>query len=208
MPKPRTIFYIDGFNFYYGSVRQTPYKWLNLEELCLKLRPDDDLRSVKYFTSRVGGSAGKRQAAFLKALSTCRRVEIIYGQFKTKKITCRHPSCTFNGSRVFSGTEEKRTDVNIAISMVDDAYRETCDHIVLVSGDSDLVPAIQLVLRRFPRLKVFVYVPGRRGVVRRADQLRQAAGNAVDVPANLVASCQFPDTILSGSTEIAKPDTW
>ena len=31
MPGPphRTSVYIDGFNFYYGEVRGTPWKWLN-----------------------------------------------------------------------------------------------------------------------------------------------------------------------------------
>jgi hypothetical protein len=26
----RTSIYIDGFNLYYGAVKDTPYKWLNL----------------------------------------------------------------------------------------------------------------------------------------------------------------------------------
>lgn len=31
MQKPpyRTIVYIDGFNFYYGEIRGTPWKWLD-----------------------------------------------------------------------------------------------------------------------------------------------------------------------------------
>ena len=33
---------------------------------------------------------------------------------------------------------EKRTDVNIGIHMVDDAYQQRCDHEIVVSGDSDL----------------------------------------------------------------------
>jgi hypothetical protein len=37
--RPRTIVYIDGFNFYYGSVyygsvKGTPYKWLDFR-LCV-----------------------------------------------------------------------------------------------------------------------------------------------------------------------------
>jgi len=28
----RTVIYIDGFNLYYGALRGTPYKWLDIEK--------------------------------------------------------------------------------------------------------------------------------------------------------------------------------
>jgi hypothetical protein len=34
--KLRTTVYIDGFNFYHGQLKNTPFKWLNLEELFKK----------------------------------------------------------------------------------------------------------------------------------------------------------------------------
>ena len=40
-------------------------------------------------------------------------------------------------SRFFDVYEEKRTDVNIAVYMLDDAYQDACDNFVLVSGNSD-----------------------------------------------------------------------
>ena len=36
---PSTHVYIDGFNLYYGALKGTPYKWLDLEALCRKLMP-------------------------------------------------------------------------------------------------------------------------------------------------------------------------
>ena len=30
----KTNIYIDGFNLYYGCVKDTPYKWLDLAKLC------------------------------------------------------------------------------------------------------------------------------------------------------------------------------
>ena len=33
----RTIVYVDGFNFYYGEVRGTPWKWLDLAALFQKV---------------------------------------------------------------------------------------------------------------------------------------------------------------------------
>ena len=47
--------------------------------------------------------------------------------------------------------EEKRTDVNIAVFMLDDAYRDMCDQFVIFSSDSDLVPAVNMVRLRFPK---------------------------------------------------------
>lgn len=51
--RPRTIAYIDGFNFYYGAVKGTQYKWLNFEALCQRLLPRDHIVKIRYFTARV-----------------------------------------------------------------------------------------------------------------------------------------------------------
>lgn len=45
----RTNVYIDGFNLFYGALKGSPYKWLNLEALCQRLLTvlitnDSDLR--------------------------------------------------------------------------------------------------------------------------------------------------------------------
>jgi hypothetical protein len=50
----RTIVYVDGFNFYYGQLRGTPWKWLDLVRLFeMVLGPQNDLVKVKYFTAKV-----------------------------------------------------------------------------------------------------------------------------------------------------------
>lgn len=49
----QTNVYIDGFNLYYGAVRNTPYKWLNPELLARALLPDASINRVKYFTAPV-----------------------------------------------------------------------------------------------------------------------------------------------------------
>ena len=71
----RTHVYVDGFNLYYGCVRGTPYKWLDIAELFRRLLPPNDLRAIKYFTARVQARPGEadkptRQDAYLRALST------------------------------------------------------------------------------------------------------------------------------------------
>ena len=68
---PRTIVYVDGFNFYYGVLKNTRYKWLDLERFFTLLRPHDDIQAIKYFTALVEAGAHRvRQETFLKALET------------------------------------------------------------------------------------------------------------------------------------------
>ncbi|SMC57054.1 hypothetical protein [Polynucleobacter kasalickyi] len=52
--KLRTIVYIDGFNFYYGQLKDSPYKWLDLVKLFKTILGDENnLIKVKYITARV-----------------------------------------------------------------------------------------------------------------------------------------------------------
>lgn len=49
----KTNVYIDGFNFYYGAVKGTAYKWLDFAALCRTLFPRNDLHRIRYFTAMV-----------------------------------------------------------------------------------------------------------------------------------------------------------
>ena len=208
--KPRTIVYIDGLNFYYGAVKDTPYKWLNLQQFFQRLRPDDDIVSIKYFTSWVAGPAQRRQAPFIRALSTLPLVKVVLGKFKSKSVKCSHPKCTYQGDRIFESLEEKRTDVNIAVAMLDDAYQDASDRVVLVSGDSDLVPAVQQIKARFPGKQIVVYGPVRHAAdERRADELRRAANTGRKLPTALLEHCQLPSELTDRNGYlIKKPSTW
>ena len=72
--KQRTIVYVDGFNLYYGSLKKSPYKWLDLQTLFEKLLGNyNTIIEIKYFTARVSAREGdpgapNRQNAYLKAL--------------------------------------------------------------------------------------------------------------------------------------------
>ena len=209
-PKPRVIVYIDGFNLYYGAIRGTPsLKWLDLERFCRYLRPHDDLRLVRYFSALVDGNAKANQEAYLQALATTPLVEITLGKFKKKTVKCGVTSCTWAGNKLYGTQEEKRTDVNIAIFMLDDAYQDLCDHFILVSGDSDLVPALNMVRLRFPTKKITVYVPSRSPARGAAVEIRTAAHVNRTLPLNLLPKSQFPNRIAGGAGKfITRPARW
>jgi len=205
----RSIVYIDGFNLYYGAVRGTPFKWLDLQRYFLLLRPDDDIQKIRYFTAFVDGPTKANQETYLKALETLSLVETILGKFKAKRVRCGVPKCSFEGDRLFPTREEKRTDVNIAIHILDDAYQNCCDHFIVVSGDSDLVPAIEKVKERFPGKRVTIYVPSRNPVRGAAVELRSAADRHRTLPLALLARAQFPTAIPDGYGGILrKPNSW
>ena len=169
---PRSIVYIDGFNLFFGALKGTRHRWLDLESFFRRLRPDDDIRRIRYFSALVTGTKqdpdkGERQEAYLDALSTTPLVDVHLGRFKTTWIKCRVPDCGFEGERMFPKPKEKRTDVSIALHMLDDALSDRTDRLVVVSGDSDLVPAIDLVKHRRPEKEVIVYVPSERPYPRR-----------------------------------------
>ncbi len=85
----RVAVYIDGFNLYYGVLRHSNYKWLDLQkfaESLLEPEQDEQLEILKYFTARVDGTANRRQEIYFRALRhSCPKIEIIEGYYlKTK----------------------------------------------------------------------------------------------------------------------------
>jgi len=211
----RSIVYIDGFNVYYGLLRGGKYKgckWLNLEKLFTRLRPLDDLQRVKYFTAFWPDASGDRHKLYVQALASCPLVEVILGRFKNKWFKCgveRHLCALSGDQRGYRGWEEKETDVNIALHMLDDAYRSACDTMVLVSGDSNLIPALHLVRSRSPGTKIVLYVPGPHDRFRLASELRAVADDARSLPAGLLPACQFTNRVsLSGGASVEKPLSW
>lgn len=60
----RVIVYIDGFNLYFG-MREAGFdhcRWLNLKKLIENLlQPNQELKEIKYFTSRVSNNPDKQK---------------------------------------------------------------------------------------------------------------------------------------------------
>ncbi len=209
MPNDRSLVYVDGFNLYYGMVRGTPWKWLDLQRYFELVRPHDEIQEIQYFTSEVRGKARERQAAYLSALRTLPSVTVHLGRFKEKTLTCRVLDCEFAGSRRFRGLEEKETDVALGITLLDDAYRDRADRFIIVSGDSDLVPALRLVRDRFPNKELLVYIPARRRTSRAiATETRRIAHRATTLPSEPLRRAQLPPVIRTGTGVIEKPASW
>lgn len=201
--------YIDGFNFYYGAVRRTPYKWLDFSALCKRLFPSDEVVKIKYFTARISATpndpdAPTRQDVFLKALAIhCQNLEIIEGYFLTSPATFpSNPSGKL--VRVFK-TEEKGSDVNLAVHLLNDAWKREFESALVISNDSDLAEAIQLV-KTETGLPVGVLNPRLGRKAKMAHHLNRVASYRKRLTVSGMSSCQLPNPIPG--TNLFKPSSW
>lgn len=145
---------------------------------------------------------------YLSALATLPKIEIVFGKFKLKTISCGVKACDFSGEKLFKMPEEKRTDVQIALRIARDCWENACDHFIIV-GDSDLVPAVNLVKEIAPEKQVIVYIPSRNPLRAAAVELRAAADKARILPNVLIRKSQFQAKFPDGfGGFICKPSNW
>jgi uncharacterized LabA/DUF88 family protein len=158
--KERVVAYVDGFNLYFGmrDAAMDNCRWLNVKKLVTSLlKPNQELVEVKYFTSRVSNNPDKqkRQSTYIDALSSV-NIQIVYGNYQDCSQECRR--C----GNVWRSAKEKMTDVNIATTMIVDAYKDVYDMAMLISGDSDLTPPISEIHKLFLNKRVFIAFPPKR----------------------------------------------
>lgn len=144
--------YVDGLNLYYGALKGTPYKWLDLGRLCKFLLPRDEIARINYYTAMVVAhpddrDAPTRQGFYLRALRTIPNLSIYYGHFLTQARYLPLASPLPGGPtkvRVLKD-EEKGSDVNLATHLVRDGFRGAFEVAVVISNDSDLLEPIRVV---------------------------------------------------------------
>jgi NYN domain len=222
--KPRTVVYVDALNFYYRYLKDTAYKWLNLEELFGAILPNNDVIEIKYFTSHVSSHvdplAPARQKIYLDALSTFEKVKIITGFFITSHKFMKIAESN-NGSFEFRPEnheckiipppllvkvikcEEKESDVNLASHILSDGFRGRFDVAVLVSTDTDFSEPLRIIKEEL-RLKVGLICSKRA----RCASLKQHAHFVKHIRPDHLKAAQLPNPILIGSKQLRKPSTW
>lgn len=193
----RCTIYIDAFNWYYGIFIHRPeWKWLNIQSLFEALRPDDDVIWIGFFTAivhphRRQSEKRDRQKRYLSALKGQPKVEIILGKYQERTVTCQAGDCVRRLE--YQVGEEKKTDVNIAVRLMDDALCQRTDSMVIVSGDSDLEPAVEWVRKNHPGIKVSVYVPT---LPESANQRRNDSYQRLQVACRLLPLADLPRHVL------------
>ena len=231
----RTVGYIDGYNLYYGRLRGTSYKWLDLVALfqhILKVQdPEGTLDAVRFFTApALARFASHGQASMIAQQSYHRALEarhrdrfsITLGTHSYDNSGTKLP--TFVPGQPFDKhvrshvwkLEEKKTDVNLAMAMYRDAAKGRVDQVVLCSNDSDAEPVLKALREDFPALIIGVVTPvhpppeagGRihRGIS--TSLATQAHWTRKHILDDELASAQMPPRVPTRKKPIDKPAHW
>jgi uncharacterized LabA/DUF88 family protein len=208
----RVNVYVDAFNLYYGCLRGTPYRWLDLETLSRRyLKESDELHRIRYFTARVLPRPGEerapqRQQTYLRALATIPRLSVHLGRFQltTTRMHLAEPPARGPSTAVVLKSEEKGSDVNLASYLLLDAFRDDYDMGIVVSNDSDLCTPIAMAKNELG-LSVGVLNPHPK---RSRDLAATQPTFFKQIRAGALRDSQFPTTLSDAQGKFWKPESW
>ncbi len=201
---------MDGFNLYYGALRKTPYRWVNLHALFQLLLPNNAIQDIKYFTALVAARPNdltqpQRQQLYLRALATVPNISVHLGHFLVHEVMMAlvvPPGALQQFVKVIK-TEEKGSDVNLATQLLNDAHLNRFDVAVVVSNDSDLLGPIKIVRNELGK-KVGVLNPQKhpsRAILPHIDFMKQIRAGALQ-------AALFPDQLIDRYGVFTKPQGW
>lgn len=159
--KKRVVCLVDGFNLYHAikALNKNHLKWLDLRKLASAfIRPSQETLSEVYFFTAYPTwlpDSFRRHRLYVDALKDA-QVEVVLGRFKKKSGNCN------NCNARWPNHEEKESDVNLAIKLIHLAHTNAFDKAIIVTADSDLCPAIDLVTSHFPNKEIAILVPPNR----------------------------------------------
>jgi uncharacterized LabA/DUF88 family protein len=206
----KTNVYIDAFNLYYGCIRGTPFRWLDLRLLSEQLLPRHQIHLVRYFTARVQARPGdiqapQRQQTYIRALQTIPNLTIHYGHFLSRpaRMPLAKPPLIGPKTAEVLKTEEKGSDVNVATYLLLDAYDRNCEMALIISNDSDLMEPIRVVRGRFG-LPVGIVNPQQNT----SHALREVATFYRRLRRGVLQASQLPVQLTDANGVIKKPAAW
>ncbi len=168
--KKRVRVYIDWFNFYHNLKEKYPdksnYKWINYRKLVESyLSANEKINWVyfftAYYTENKSSHRYQRHKIFNRALMA-NWINIILWTFidKYRTLHCGSikwvkppesiPDISIIDWIEYHTKEEKKTDVNLAVKIVEDSYEDRFDIAYIATCDTDIVPAIFLAKKKFP----------------------------------------------------------
>ena len=228
----RTLVYIDGYNLFYGCLKHSGDKWLDIHRLfkdfILRTQcPKAVLVQVKFFTADIKGRVATRGDAAIKAQSDYHRalerlypedVSIIKGYYSLEKAylpAYRKPPDKSERLAVWK-LEEKQTDINIALTAYRDVAAGRVDQLVFVTNDTDLAPALKAIREDFGnKTQIGIVIPVRKTAA--GQKKRRPPNNHLSQYADWtrkhindeeLAKSALPSRIATGKKPIRKPEYW
>ncbi|HEX5341304.1 MAG TPA: antitoxin Xre/MbcA/ParS toxin-binding domain-containing protein, partial [Duganella sp.] len=226
----RTRAYVDGYNLYYGCLKGTPYKWLDLwilfeKHILPSSTPDRSVLlplGIKYFTAKILEKAAKApdsvssQARYHTALRKLYdgRIELIEGYYsliesKASLIDVDAPQTWPRdcAQALVWKLEEKQSDVNLALQAYHDAITDAVDQVVIVTNDTDIAPALKLI-REHTSVQIGLVVPTRiQERIPNTELAELAHWVRTHINEGELATAQLP-RVIGGRKPTIKPDSW
>jgi Protein of unknown function DUF88. len=212
----RTAFVIDGFNLYHSLVEasaslgfpnETGTKWLDLWGLCDSYMhlfgADARLVGVHYFSAlahhleAVKPGVTVRHQHYADVLRAT-GVSVQFGNFKRKHVKCRF--C----KKTFIRHEEKETDVAVAMKVLEILHQDRADRVVLVTGDTDVAPAVRTAKALYLHRDVCFVFPWNR----KMKELAKLADQCFTIDRKKYVQHQFPNPLIVNGRTLAKPSPW
>jgi len=231
------MIYIDGYNLYYGCLKDTPYKWLDIFSLFEKhilpsILVEKDGHpaklqllspAIKFFTAKILEKAAKApdsvssQAKYHTALRKLfdRRIEIIEGYYsliesKAKIVDAEIPKKWPRNCQdiLVWKLEEKQSDVNLALHAYHDAITGAVDHVVVVTNDTDIAPVLEMI-RSNTAVRIGVVIPTKdHERVPNTELTAHAHWVRSHITETEFAASQLPRVIPEGKKPTVKPVSW
>ncbi len=207
----RTSIYVDGFNLYYRALKGSPYKWLDLKTLVSHLlQPHNKITEIKYYTALVSGMYDPaqpiRQKTYIRALEKyIPEVSVYYGHFLSHAVHAPKDPLTRPPKfiKIFK-TEEKGSDVNLAVHILNDAWLDRYDCAVIISNDSDLAEPLRIIREQHKQKTIGLLSPLIKG--HPSHELQKYAHFVKRIRKGVLKISQMPDKIPG--SKIHKPAQW
>lgn len=129
------IILIDGSNFYFKLKDLSLHNLLefNFAGFAKSICGNRKIVRATYYVGKVRTSGSER----LKRMQA--KQQKLFANLRKNKFKYSLGYLLKSGGKM----HEKGVDVNMAVDMLVAAYEDLCDHIILVSSDTDLLPAIR-----------------------------------------------------------------
>lgn len=230
----RTRVYVDGYNFYYGCLKRTEFKWLDLKSLFDSVLETVSLEidglptqfelatpAIKFFTSPIlknfarAPDSVKCQVDYHAALQTHLgdRIKIVEGSYDARPARAHEYVKGKAASECdmydIWKLEEKQSDVALALHAYGDAIRGKIDHAVFATNDTDLVPAMKAI-REHTDVAIGLIIPTRARERQANTSLNELADwTRRSIRVEELEAAQLPTPIRVSSRRLAhKPISW
>jgi uncharacterized LabA/DUF88 family protein len=220
----RVSVFIDGFNFYHALIDTSKgqdlrkYRWISYWDLgqYFAHKRDCSLESVYIFTAYPTWDTQKLQRhENLVKIWTDTGCKVVLGNFKQVHKNCNNykRSKIYNSMRckisncsdcngVYISHEEKKSDVNFSVKLIEAAMDNEFDTAVMVTADTDIIPAVNVIKKRFQDKAIGLSCPPNR----RNDEFAKSCAFEYVLKRNVLNKCLLPDPyILKDGSTIPNP---